>query len=282
MEPIEPTIPQDRFGADLRERVLRRLAGTGAGAAAVTVALGWWFPVAAFIGLFGLYVVGLPLSFVLERRWPSRAGAPAARYAVAAIVATVVVFGLLGAVTASLWLWVAMVYAVPVAALLGSLVPAVAYHLPRQWLTTVSAIGLLTAVGVAPTLVWLDQRPPAPHDFMVVNDTPEFRTTFRDARGLADAIASEFEELASQGRARLAHDRWVAVADRIGDRDLGDHEWHVRFHQDQDLPMLRSGHDEPVRLITTVVRDAEQACVAVTRQRTAAFSQPCRELDLAS
>ena len=114
---------------------------------------------------------------------------------------------------------------------------------------------------------------------MVVTDTPEFGATFRDARGLADAIAVEFDALAGEGRARLGQDTWVEVVDRIGDRELGDHGWHVRFRQVQELPTLRSGPDEPVRLITTIVRDAEQACVAVTRQRTATLSVPCRDLD---
>ncbi len=280
---MEPQVHHDPFGVDGRERLLRRLAGTGAGAVAVTATFGWSFPQAAIIGLVGLYLVGLPLSYVLERRWPTRAsGAPAVRYCVAAMLATVAVFGLLGAVTGDLWLWVAMVYGLPVAAVLGPLVSTVAYHLPRRWLTTVAAIGLVTAVGVAPALVLLDQRPPAPHDYMVVNDTQELRATFRDARGLADAIAGEFDELAGQGRARLDQDTWIEVADRIRERDLGDHEQHTRYHLEQDLPTLRSDPDEPARLITTIVRDAEQACVAITRQRTATYSAPCRDLDLAS
>ncbi len=55
---------------DTRERVLRRLAGTGAGAVVVTGAFAWWFPLAAIIGLGGLYLVGLPLSYLLERWRP--------------------------------------------------------------------------------------------------------------------------------------------------------------------------------------------------------------------
>jgi len=236
----------------------------------------------AVIGLIGLYLVGLPRSYVLERRWPSRAaGAPVVRYTVAAMLATVTVFGLLGAVTTDLSLGVVMIYGLPVAAILGPLVSTLAYHLPRRWVVTAAAVGLVTAVGVAPALVWLDQRPPAPHDFMVVNDTPEFRATFQDARGLAEAIAVGFDELAGQGRERLDQETWIEVADRIRERDLGDHEQHVRSQLEPDLPTLRSAPDEPVRLITTIVRDAEQACVAVTRQRTATFSEPCRDLDLA-
>ncbi len=281
MKETEPLVRRDPFGAGPRERVLRRLAGTGAGAVVLTAAFAWWFPQAAIIGLVGLYLVGLPLSFVLERRWPSRAaGAPVVRYTLGAMLATVAVVGLLGALTGDLWFWVVIVYCLPVAAILGPLVPAVAYHLPRGWLAAATAIGLVTALGVAPTLVWLEQRPPAPHDFMVVNDTSEFRATLQDARGLADAIAVEFDELAGEGRARLGHDTWVEVADRIADRELGDHESHVRFRQ--DLPVLRSDPNEAVRLITTIVRDAEQACVVVTRRRTATFSEPCRDLDLAS
>jgi hypothetical protein len=282
MEQTHDLVRRDPFGVDGRERLLRRLAGTGAGAVAVTAAFAWWFPQAAIIGLIGLYLVGLPLSFVLERRRPSRAtGAPVLRYTVGAMLATVVVFGILGALTTDLWLWFAIIYALPVAALLGPLVSATAYHLPRRSLAAVTAIGLVTATGVAPALVWLDQRPPAPDDFMVVNDTAEFRTTFRDARGLADAIAVEFDDLAGEGRARLDQETWIEVSDRILARDLGDHEQHSRFLMGQDLPALRSEPDEPVRLITTIVRDAEQACVAVTRHRTATFSEPCRALDLA-
>ncbi|TVR20603.1 MAG: hypothetical protein EA387_11355 [Nitriliruptor sp.] len=282
MQQTQPPVRHDPFGADGRERLLRRLAGTGAGAVVVTAVFARWFPPAAVIGLIGLYLVGVPLSYGLERRWPSRAsGAPLLRYTVVAVLATVTVFGLLGAVTTDLSLWVVGAYGLPVAAILGPLVSTVAYHLPRRWLATAATIGVVTTVGVAPALVWLEQRPPAPHDFMVVNDTDEFRATFQDARGLADAIAVEFDDLAAEGHARLDQDTWIEVADRIRDRDLGDHEQHVRSHLEQDLPTLRSDPEQPVRLITTIVRDAEQACVAVTRQQTASFSEPCRDLDLA-
>lgn len=171
MQETGPQAHHDPFGRDGRERLLRRLAGTDAGA--------------------------LP--------------------------ATVAVFGLLGAVTADLWLWVAIVYGLPDAAVLVPLVSAVAHHLPRRWLTTVAAIGLVTAARAAPALVWLEQRPPAPHDYVVVDDTQELRATFRDARGLADPIAGEFDELAGQGRARLDQENWIEVADRIRKRYLGDH-----------------------------------------------------------
>ncbi len=189
--------------------------------------------------------------------------------------------GLLGALTEDLWWWVAIVYCLPVAATLAPLVSAVAYHLPRRRLAAATAIGLLTALGVAPASVWLEERPPAPHDFMVVNDTPELRATFHDAHGLGDAIAAEFDELAADGRARLDQETWIEVADRIGERDLGDDQQHTRFHLEHDLPPLRSDPEEPVRLITTIVREGDQACVAVTRQRTATFPEPCRDLDLA-
>ncbi len=282
MPQTQPPARRDPFGADRRERLLRRLAGTGAGAVTVTAAFAWWFPFAAIIGLLGLYAVGLPMSYALERWWPSRAtGAPVVRYAVAAVLGTVAVFGLIGAVTTEAWVVVAILYGLPVAAVLGPLVSVLAFRLPRGWLAGVAIAGLAAAVVVTPTLVWLDQRPPAPDDFLVVNDTPEFRATFGDARGLADAIAEGFDALADRGHPRLQQGTWIEVADRIRERDLGDHEQHTRSHLEGDLPSLRSDPDEPVRLITTIVRDAEQACVAVTRERADTFSEPCRDLDLA-
>lgn len=272
----------DPFGNGAREGLLRRLAGAGGGAVAVTAAFSWWLAPATVIGLVGLYAVGLPLSYVLERRRPSTAtGAPLLRYTLVATVATVVVFGLLGAISEDLWWWAFILFGLPVAAILGPLVAALAHHLPRRWLGATSALGLVTALVIAPAVIWVEQRPPAPHDFIVVNNTPELRATFGDAYGLAEAVRAEFDELARQGHPRRSHQTWVKVTDRIGARDLGDHQMHTRYHLEDELPRLRSDPSQTVRLITAIVRHADQACVVVRHDQAVTFPGACRDLDVA-
>jgi hypothetical protein len=258
-----PDPPPDPFGSTTAERALRRLAGAGVTVVLAVAVFGWWFPLAAAIAVVGILAVGVPVSWVLERRRPSRAvGAPLLRYAVVGGTSATVVLFVLGSVTGDLWLWVVALYGLPVAVVSGLVASAAAYHLPARLLVSATSVGLVVGLGVLPTLWWWQERPPAPYDYLVVNDTPELRASHGDALGLAAAVAVEFDRVGAASGDRRRQETWITVSERITSRAMGDHEAWARFTEDEDLPVERS-NGATVRLVSVIVRDGGRACVVV-------------------
>jgi hypothetical protein len=138
---------QDPFGSTPGERVARRLAGAGTSAVFLTVAFAWSFPLAAVIGLVGVYVIGLPLSWALERLAPSlRRRDPTLRYALAGRGAPAGVRGTGGVVLARRaaggFVRGRLEDCGPVATVCGAIAAASAYRLPRRWVMPAAIAGI--------------------------------------------------------------------------------------------------------------------------------------------
>jgi hypothetical protein len=129
----------DAFGVSTRERVLRRLV-----AAAIAA---WLFPPTSFLAVPVAYLAGLPVSFLLEWRWPGRRGRP-----------TLVRYGLLGALMGVLVVLVFFenrlgllpVAGVAIGGASGGLGAWVASVLPVRWVLPASVLGTALTVGSSP------------------------------------------------------------------------------------------------------------------------------------
>lgn len=271
---------RDPFGATPGERVVRRLAGAGVATAALAGVL-WWVPPAALLVAGATYLVGAPLSLLLEHRWPSGARrAPVRRYLVAgAILGGVVPVVLFGAPTGGrddglTWLVVLTIAAVA-GAVAGGLAAWSGARLPAPSLVPVAAVGLVVAVGVLPAeALWQTHR--AAYDEVVLEPTGEAFAAVGDAEGLAAAVAAGFDRAADRGEPRLAQRTWTAVAEDLAD-DLGDDRVETRFRLDDDLPHRRLTR-ERVRPITTALGDLDRACVMVRRDGVDVHGAACREV----
>lgn len=73
------------------------------------------------------------------------------------------------------------------------LAACVGLALPSRAVWPVAVAGLLVATVVLPVGVWLERRPPAPYDFVVVHEPADVRPDFVTAYQLAGAIAAAFD-----------------------------------------------------------------------------------------
>lgn len=179
----------DPFGDSLRERMTRRLAGAGAATLVLGAALAW-MPAAALLAAGTLYLVGVPLSFLLEALWPAtRKRAVIARYVgLGSVVASLVVTVL--AAPDFTYLSILLAFAAPCGAIGGGVAAWAALRLRGRWVIGTAAAGIV-AVAVAAGGVWLDTRPLEPHDFLLVlTVSPQTASVFGDARRrfLQDAV----------------------------------------------------------------------------------------------
>ena len=268
----------DPFGRTVSERLWRRLAGAGI---AVTLAAGWAVltsPQSLAIVLIGTTVVmalGVPVSWAMERR----SGRQEVRWTVLRHAGAGAIVGLLVGLSFGLpggrgWLLVWLLFSVPIGTLVGGVAAWAGLSLPQRWVRPIAVGGLMVAAAI-PFGVWLEQRPPAPYDFVIVEGTPAVERQFGGPEGLAAAIAQGFDRQAAAGRSRTAHSTWVSVAEDVITADL--QPW-VHYEADEGRPRLKAS-GEPARLVTVIVRDsAQQACVVVTSDASRVEPQPCSSL----
>lgn len=254
----------DPFGGDVRERLWRRLAGAGL---AVTLAAGGFtlgttelLPFVT-IGALVVYVLGVPTSWAIVRR----GRAPILRHAVAGAGVGMIAAMIMSLVGASFAWWpLYALYAVAVGAPVAALAAWFGLVLPGAWIRPVALVGLLVTAVALPIGTWLERRPPAPHDFVIVHDPPAMMHHVADAYALAEEIAARFERLAAEGYDRTAHATWVVVSQELGEGELSGVASWIRLTTDERLPTLRSS-GEAVRLVTTILDgDPRRGCVVVT------------------
>lgn len=145
---------EDPFGTTVAERLVRRLAGAGTATLVVGGGLLLWLPPGAVIAAAVIYLVGIPLSLWLERRWPAADGPPPVRrYAgLGAVLATVVIVaiavgfaGSLGSPLAALTSLLPV--GVPAGMIAGALAAGVAHAVSWRWAVVVAAAAPPAAVA---------------------------------------------------------------------------------------------------------------------------------------
>jgi hypothetical protein len=276
------TTGADPFGEQVGERVLRRLAGAGVAVTIAGALAGTWAVEVlpwVLLGAAVVYLLGVPVSWLVVRR----GGAPLARHVVAALLLALLVGAVLALLTDDGFVGWWAVYAmaavgagVPVAAL----AVGVGMALPDRWVAPVAGVGLLVAVVVLPAATWVAVQPPAPYDFVLVEEPELVRDRIDGAHALAEVLAARFDERAGAGEDRTAHATWVAITTDLGDRELDGVASWMRTTLDKDLPTL-PGTDTPVRLVTTIFADeAARSCVVVTPSATSVEPRRCRDVEL--
>lgn len=219
-----------------------------------------------------------PTSWLVTRR----GGAPVRRHALLAVVVGIVVAAVLAVPTDEPLAWWGLfaVFTVGIGAPVAALAAWAAQALPARWVHPVAIVGLIVAGLVLPVGTWLQLRPPAPHDFVVVHEPDLVRQHFGDAYDLAVTLAVRFEQHAAAGHPRTAHETWVSVGAELSDQELDGVASWIEFTPDDDLPTL-AGSQRPVRLVTTIFEsDDTRGCVVVTAHTSRAEPQACADLNL--
>lgn len=150
---------EDPFGASRSQRLWRRFAGAGLTTLLMVAALSWWVPLVPLIACAVIYVLGVPVSLVLERRWPTTTGrSPVPRYVLlGAMVGAGIAVGLARAAEGDVTSWAPVfgAFTVPAGAVAGGSAAWGARVLPDRWLFPV-ALGapvLAGAITLAATIV---------------------------------------------------------------------------------------------------------------------------------
>lgn len=132
----------DPFGVTRSEQLWRRFAGAGLTTLLMVGALSWWVPLIVLIACAAIYVLGIPASLVLERRWPTAAGrSPVPRYLLlGAAVGVGIAVGLAMAARGSVLSWAPVFGAVtvPAGAIAGGSAAWGARAVPETWLFPVA------------------------------------------------------------------------------------------------------------------------------------------------
>lgn len=219
-----------------------------------------------------------PTSWLVTRR----GGAPVRRHALLAVVVGIVVAAVLAVPTDEPLAWWGLfaVFTVGIGAPVAALAAWAAQALPARWVHPVAIVGLIVAGLVLPVGTWLQLRPPAPHDFVVVHEPDLVRQHLGDAYDLAVTLAVRFEQHAAAGHPRTAHETWVSVGAELSDQELDGVASWIEFTPDDDLPTL-AGSQRPVRLVATIFEsDGTRGCVVVTAHTSRAEPQACADLNL--
>lgn len=270
----------DPFGRTIAERVWRRLAGAGVAVMVSTTGFTLWVSDVlpfALIGTAVVYLLGGPASWLVARR----AGAPVSRHLLAGLVVGALTAAVLALLSGSPSSWPA--FAV-VTIGIGLPVAAVAawsgLALPDPWVKPLAVVGLLFSAGVLPLATWWESRPPAPYDFVVVQEPATVQHQVAGPAALAREIADRFEDHADRGQDPTAHATWVAIGQGLNEDLLSGAAAWIRFTPDDELPAAPAS-DGRVRLVTTIFDGhPDRGCVVVTDTRIRAQPHGCAEIDL--
>lgn len=183
---------------------------------AVSIPVTWWFTELAPIVLLGAgvaYLVGVPLSWGMGswRHPPVITGHLLAGAVVGALVA--VGFVLLDG-TVAWWALYAM-FAIPIGGGVAALAAWVAIALPARAVWPAALVGLMVTSLVLPTATWLDLRPPARDDYLLVQQPAPVRDRVAGPVALAELVAAGLDTQVARGAPRLARETWLAVSDEL-------------------------------------------------------------------